>query len=191
MPQVLQISLYMPLDKPNQKQILTKEVLTAEENEFVKNHFVEVFPGLNPISRILIKSAYEHIINANKLTKLELKELEKCDISQEKIDQFVKYLQEKYGDESTATFTPSINKFFEKDKIFPHHFMKFIPQLDVKILNRIENAKINDNSGAPILHGMHNTQSHPHSSIQSVTNNESNTTPPPQSPGHGNTPSSH
>ena len=81
--------------------------------------------------------------------------MEKCDISQEKIDQFVKYLQEKYGDESTATFTPSINKFFEKDKIFPHHFMKFIPQLDVKILNRIENAKINDANKIITLIALH------------------------------------
>jgi hypothetical protein len=79
--------------------ILSKDMIAQELKGFVHAHFKEVIHDSN---REALNAAMEKIIEGDPLEKKDIDALKACDISQQKIGQFISALNQKYGDQFTA-----------------------------------------------------------------------------------------
>ncbi|HHM2299132.1 TPA: ankyrin repeat domain-containing protein [Legionella anisa] len=105
--------------------LLTEDIIKQEIREFVRQHFKDCIHDTN---RDAIKSAWEKGIILEERTNEDWEALKAVDISQEKLDAFIRSLKNKYEEAQIVSFIPYIqNKFaLNKDKESERaHLLKF------------------------------------------------------------------
>ena len=119
-------------------KVLTKDVLAAEVRSFVIGHFQEVLVSYSKAEFNRIQAAFTAVIDAEEFIEWEL--LQALNLSEEKREDFIEGLANKYGSQFTEFKVQVATRFMSMKKPSADivHFGEYV--YDAKLLERVESS---------------------------------------------------